>query len=153
MTQLFDDEIPHIPKKTIKDLIYLWYCDWYEAWLCVEDWEFRIYNYEWWGHDRLRDWWYEDETWRAWADNYFDCADECLDVDTIRYSIPMFSSNEPKEMAKQLLEACKADLEDVAAHLETINGSWPWQALIDFIANWLKKIAEYENRLVYCYYK
>lgn len=152
MTQLFDDEIPHIPKKTIRDLIYLWYCDWYEAWLCVEDWEFRIYNYEWWGHDSLVDWWYEDETWWAWADSYFDCADECLDVDTIRYSIPMFSSNEPKEMAEQLLEACKADLEDTATHLEAVGG-WPWQALIDFITNWLRKIAEYENRLVYCYYK
>ena len=152
MTQLFDDEIPHIPKKTIRDLIYLWYCDWCEAWLCVEDWEFRIYNYEWWCHESLRDWWYEDETWRAWADNYFYCADECLDVDTIRYSIPMFSSNEPKEMAKELLEACKADLKDTATHLEAVGG-WPWQALIDFIANWLKKIAEYENRLVYCYYK
>lgn len=152
MIQLFDDEIPHIPKKTIKDLIYLWFCDWYEAWLCVEDWEFRIYNYEWWCHDSLRDWWYEDETWWAWADNYFDCADECLDVDTIRYSIPMFSSNEPKEMAKELLEACKADLEDTATHLEAVGG-WPWQALIDFMAKWLEKIAKYENRLVYCYYK
>jgi hypothetical protein len=152
MTQLFDDEIPHIPKKTIEDLIYLWFVDWYEVWLCVEDWEFRIYNYEYWDYNSIVDNWHQDETWRDYADNYFDCACDCLDVDTIRYSIPMFSSNEPKEMAKQLLETCKADLEDTATHLEATSG-WPWQALIDFIAKWLEKIAEYENRLVYCYYK
>lgn len=151
MINLFDKTIKHIPKKHIstKDCIYLGYTDNYPVWLVVEEWEFRIYNYEEWIEEDLND--HEDEDWWACVWDFLGDSVSYFDKDTIEYSVPKFENmNNPLDMASEIILACD-DLEDVSYR---ISDWWvPSDELIDFIKHWLEQVSVYNNCKIYCYYK
>ena len=159
MDSLFEDQIRHLPKATIskEDSYYLGYVDGCDVRLVVEEWEFRIYNYERWSYDSIREWDHEDESW--WGDCciYFSGASDCLDEDTVEYSVPKFDSYIPKEMAIEIAEKCSEELEDIAFVRETDSPYEdrliPKKELVEFICNALEKVDEYKHNFVFYYYK
>lgn len=150
MINLFDKTVKHIPKKHISrhDCMYLGYVDSYCVWLVVEEWEFRIYNYEEWREEDLRD--HEWEDWWGCVWDFFGDSVSYLDIDTIEYSLPTFEEMSPLGIASELLLACD-DLEDVSY---TISDGWvPTDAFLDFIRHWIDEIKLFKNWKVYLYYK
>lgn len=144
--------IKHLPKNRIplQDRMYLGYVDNYDHWLVVEEWEFRVYNYEYWSWESIEEN-HEDETWRAESCDYFADADGCLDMDTCEYAVPKFEWKDAVEMANEIYTACEEDLEDMSYSVyDWVN---PSQQLVDFISRGLLKVKEYQDSLVYCYYK
>lgn len=153
MKSFLDNEIKHLPTKRILvgDRMYLGYVDSYDCWLVVEEWEFRIYNYEYWSRDSIQDWEHEDETWWSECDTYFAGPDGCFDTDTCEYVVAEFDSDKPEVMAEELLARCDLDLEDVSYRISDNNE--PSVELINFIKSGLEKIGRYDGSLVYQYYK
>lgn len=150
--------IKHLPKKRIarEDRMYLGYADNYDVVLAIEDWEIRIYNYEYWSDDAITDWEHEDEDWREPIDDYFGWVEWNLDVETCEYLVADFESNDPNDMAKELLYACTDELEDrswTIYDLDDNNDAIPSQKLVDFLRRCLVKTKEYQDSLAYAYYK
>ena len=142
----------HLPKNRIplQHRMYLGYVDNYDHWLVVEEWEFRVYNYEYWSWESIEEN-HEDETWWAESCDYFTDADGCMDVDTCEYTVLKFEWKDAVEMANEIYTACEEDLEDVSYSVyDWVN---PSQQLVDFISRGLFKVKEYQDSLVYCYYK
>lgn len=149
MIKLFEGGTRHIPDEPIMDGIYLWFVDWFEAWLCIEEWEFRIYNYEYRSYDSIVGWWHEDEEWRNYTLNFFLGAEDCLDIETIQYTVPKFSSMNPVDIAEEIYLACNSELDDISPNIVWENDN-PSQELVDFIRRWITKI---KNTKTYAYYK
>lgn len=154
MKSLFNNVVKHLPEKPIKreNLFALGYVESYDVWLAIEDWEFRIYNYEWWSYDSIVGWEHEDEDW--WCDccQYFLDTCDCMDKSTCEYSVAEFTNRCPEDMAQELLNICIDQLEDVGIHMED-DGWVPSKALIDFIRDWMKKVEKYKDSFVFYYYK
>lgn len=153
MIDIFEDEIHRLPEKAIPrgDYIYLGYVDGYDALLCVEEWEFRVYNYEFWGEEDILDN-HEDEDWRACRGDYFEWATDCLDKDTLQYTTIMFdNTKDTYSMACELLKACESALEDLS---RSIFDEWetriPSATLLSFLEGWKQKLNKCK---AYFYYK
>lgn len=146
MIDLAGDYIKHLPQKCIprEDKLLLGYRDDYDYWLVFEEWEFRVYSYQWWSMDGIIDGGHEDEDWRDDCDTYFKWGDGCLDIYTCEYATVKFENNNPEDMAYEIWTPCE-DLESRYS-ISDGNDEWPNDKLVDFIANHLK------NK-VYCYYK
>ena len=153
MIDLFDNAIKHLPEIKIpsENMLYLWYTDNYDVRLVVEEWEFRVYNYEYWSWDSIRDGDHEDEEWWGSINNYFDNSWDCLDKDTCEYVPIKFETDIPLDMASEIVSACNF-LADVGNRVLNSDG-WATNDLITFIKDGLIKIWMYKNTLVYCYYK
>lgn len=154
MIKLFDDTIWHLPKEhiSIDKCIYLGYVECYPTRLVVEDWEFRVYNYE----ERYDEDIFpahQDEDWRAVVWDYIGNSGVFFDLDTLMYSVPKFESNNPLDMAHEILLACNDELEDVSLEIYDYVGWIPTPRFVSFIENWLKEIEERKNGKVYLYYK
>ena len=150
---LNENVVRHLPKNRIplQDRIYLGYVDGYDHWLVVEEWEFRIYDYEYWSWDSIEDGDHEEETWWAESCDYFADADGCMDTDSCQYTAPKFEWKDAVEMANEIYTACDDCLEDISYSVyDWVNVS---QQLVDFISRGLLKVKEYQDSLVYCYYK
>lgn len=150
MVYLFDKTVKNIPKKHIskEDCMYLGYVDSYCVWLVVEEWEFRIYNYEEWREEDLRD--HEWEDWWACVWDFFGDSVSYLDMDTIEYSVPKFEEMSPLSIASEVLLACD-DLEDVSY---SVSDGWiPTDQFLNFIRHWIDEIELFKNWKVYLYYK
>ena len=144
----------HLPSKKIpyEDIMYLGYTDWYDVVLVVEEWEFRIYNYEWWSWDSIVDGEHEDDERVADVQNYFGSGSDCFDKDSCSYCIPDFTDgSDINLMAQELYDACSTDLDETTYRLG--NGGEPSNELKTFIRTWLLKIWQYNNTLCYTYYK
>lgn len=153
MKSLFDREKKHLPNKRIPklDIYCLGYVDNYDVWLVIEEWEFRIYNYEYWSWESISDAWHEDEDWRCGCDKYFEWVWDYMDMATVEYSVAEFTNKDCVDIARELATICEEELEDSRS---LVDWAWnPTEGLIDFIRNWLKKIAEYKWNLYYTYYK
>lgn len=153
----FEWAIKHLPDKTIprEDYISLGYVDWYDVLLVIEEWEFRIYNYEYWGYDAIEDWEHGDEDWYAHIDDYFPWMWDFLDKDTCEYKVAEFESNNPFDMAHEILMACEERLDDMGGRIYDMSNeiTRPSSELILFMERWLKEVAKYNGSLVYQYYK
>lgn len=145
MIDLSGDYIRHLPEKLIsrEDSLCLGYCDNWDYWLVFEEWELRIYNYEWWSYDTCRgEHW--DEDWWACTDCYFEWTDGCLDKITCEYMSLKFENTNPEWMAYEIWEACD-NLEDRYS-ISDWNDEWPNDKLVNFIK-------EHSMNRAYCYYK
>lgn len=136
----------HLPQKRItsEDMCCLGYDGSWDFWLVFEEWEFRIYIYEWWSYDNIVDWEHEWEDWYSEVDNYFARVDNFLDTDSCKYFTVEFVNNNPEGMAYEIREACD-NLEDCYS-ITCAEWDWPNNKLINFIANHIK------NK-VYLYYE
>lgn len=152
MLDLFNPAIKHLPKLKIpaENMLYLGYSDNYDVRLVVEEWEFRVYNYEYWSWDSITDGEHEDEDWWANIENYFGNGWDCFDKDTCEYVPIKFETDIPLDMASEIILACD-NLEEVG---HRVSEEWlPTDDLITFLKAGLIKIWMYNNTLVYCYYK
>lgn len=153
MIDLDEGAIKHLPEKRIsrEDSFWLGYADNFDYWLVVEEWEFRVYNYEWRAEESIminHEW----EDWWAYCSDYIQSVADCLDKDTMEYTVPKFETNDAEDMAIDLVRACEERFEDVSYNLK--NGDWtPSELFIKFIRHWLEKINSYNKDKVYCYYK
>ena len=152
MKWLFNNTIKHLPEKRIdiRNRIYLGFADSYDVWLVIEEWQFRIYSYEYRDYDTI-DNNHADEDWRAECWHYIADAEGCMDMDTCEYSVPEFEWNTAEEIARELLLACRGSLE-LAGWLSN-GAAQPTYRLIDFIEMWMSYVENYKNSIVYCYYK
>lgn len=153
--KLFDNLILHMPKETIprEDWLYLGWVENYNAVLCYEEWEFRIYSYEQFDMNEIQDWGFEDEDWREWADNSFHWIDYILDKESCKYSkLELPDILDCVEIARNILFACDDELEYTSYQLYDMNDV-PSERLVDFIRNWLAKMRDYKATFVYHYYK
>ena len=146
MIDLARDYIKHLPSKPIprEDLLCLGYRDSYDYRLVFEEWEFRVYNYQWRSMDSIIDSHHENEDWRDDCFTYFKWGDGCLDKDTCEYATVKFGNNNPEDMAYEIWSACD-DLEDRYS-ISDGNDEWPNDKLINFIK-------EHLLNKIYCYYK
>ena len=144
MIDLAGDYIKHLPQKRIprEDELCLGYCDNYDYWLVFEEWEFRIYDYEWWSNDSIAN--HEWEDWYDEVDNYFAGGDDYLDKNTCEYMSLKFENNNSEWMAYEIWEACD-NLEDRFSITDNTD-EWPNDKLVNFIK-------EHSMNRVYCYYK
>lgn len=147
------DSVVHIPEKQIKawDYWYLWFWNDKEYVLTIEDWEFRVYQYEYWGEDTIED--YLDEDWRAYSHDYFEDYGGCMAKDSCKYQTIFINKKTDTniEIASYIIEAydrlCCDDMND--SLVEDRATKSPSESFIDFIRNKLSKIGE----RAYCYYK
>ena len=141
-----DSYIKHLPQKCIapEDECCLGYDNSYDFWLVYEEWEFRIYTYEWWSYDSIVDWEHENEDWRDDMCLYFSGGDGCIDKDSCEYLPVKFENNNPVGMAFEIWEACKTN-EDCYS-ITNADWDWPNDKLINFIK-------EHLLNKIYCYYK
>lgn len=139
-------KIKHVPKKPL-DYIYLW--DEYDNicfYLTVEDFEFRVYSYEYRSEESLMEDWNLDAAWAYPIDNFFNNGSGYLDIDSLWYVKIDFSSKDVVEMARELLDAC-CDQLDYHSYGIYDYDNIPSERLVDFIRRW---VAE---KKVYAYYK
>ena len=146
--------IHHIPEKTISgnDYYYIWMSNDYEYQLVVEDWELRIYSYDYWSEDniqenhRLEDWW--DYLHTCFVGMY-----DCFDKNTIRYSTLNIEWKAPFDIAKEIINWADSymadDLNWSLVENNDRRNKVPSSDLIRFINRALSKIGE----KTYCYYK
>lgn len=145
MIDLSGDYIKHLPKQQIMlgDECCLGYDNCRDYRLVFEEWEFRIYNYEYWSYDSIVDWEHEEEDWWGDCNDYFKGGDWCLDLNSCEYMSLKFENNNPVWMAYEIWEACDA-LENRYL-ISDWNDEWPNDKLVNFIKEHLMG--------VYCYYK
>lgn len=147
MIDLTGEYTSHLPRHLIlrEDECCLGYKDSYDYWLVFEEWEFRVYSYEWWSYDSIVGWGHENEDWYSDCDNYFQWADDFLDRETCVYRTLEFENTNPEWMAREIWEACDDILEDCYS-ITCDDWDWPNDKLINFIK-------EHSMNRVYCYYK
>lgn len=148
-----DNAIRSLPKEMIRreDYFYLGYVDGYDTYLVVEEWEFRIYNFEWWSYESIVDWEHEEEDWRCDIGAYFQGREEEMDKDSCEYCVAKFDSNNPLEMALELANVCSEELED-NTYTRADDGLVKAE-LVDFLKRWMVKVKKYQNSFAYHYYK
>ena len=153
MRTLFDNKTNHLPQKIIptENFFYLGYTDNYDVRLVIEEWEFRLYDYEWWSWESINENHY-DEWWWVDIGEYFQGCWDCMDRDTCEYSVVHFDTNNPEEMALELANVCDEELEDTSYVREEDNIRVR-QNLVDFIRKGMEKVEAYKNSFVYYYYK
>lgn len=137
-------KIKHVPKELL-DCVYLWERGSLSYYLTVEDFEFRIYSYEYRDEETLMDDWNLDAAWVYPIDNFFNNVGGYLDIDSLWYVKAEFSSKDVVEMARELLEAC-CDQLDYHSYRIYDYDNIPSEHLVDFIRRWTEK-------KVYAYYK
>ena len=78
--------VHHIPEKVISgnDYFYIWMSNDYEYHLVVENWELRIYSYDYWSEDSIQDN-YSWEDWWGWLHDCFVGMYDCFVRNTMRY--------------------------------------------------------------------
>lgn len=152
MVDLNYNPIRHLPKEHIpkENIFWLGFWDGYEFLLVIEEWEFRIYNYEYWSDESIYDS-HQDEDWWTSIQNYFWVWDDCLDTDTCEYSVAKFENDTPIAMAGELLAVCREKLDDLNWALD--DNWWPSTGLIGFIARGIVENMTYGKQKVYTYYK
>lgn len=146
--ELLKWKIKHVPKKPL-DYVYLWERESFSYYLTVEDFEFRIYSYEYRNEESLMEDWNLDAAWVYPVDNFFNDAGGYLDIDTLWYVKVGFSGRDVVEMARELLEACCNQL-DYQSYRIYDSDNIPSERLVDFIRRWITKI---RDKKVYAYYK
>ena len=141
-----DKYIKHLPSHQItrEDECCLGYDNSWDFWLVFEEWEFRIYTYEWWSYDSIVDWEHEWEDWWRYCDVYFKGCDDVFDIGTCEYLPVKFENTNPEWMACEIWEATE-DLEDNYS-ITSREWDWPNDKLINFIK-------EHLLNKIYCYYK
>lgn len=146
--------IHRIPGKVITghDYFYIWMSGDYEYLLVVEDWELRIYSYEYWSEDNIQDnhsW----EDWWSWLHDCFEWMYDCFDKNTMRYLTLNVRWKEAFDIAKEIINWADINMaDDLNWELVENNdrrNKVPSSDLIRFINRVLSKIGE----KTYCYYK
>lgn len=142
----------HVPKEIIIDDIYLWARNDYEYRLAVEWDRLRIYCYEYWSEDTIRDN-HEGEDWWAWLDTVFYWAYDAFDINTMQYNELHFEWKSAEDIARFIVEWVDNKMTDDVNDYLVVNNDWenkvPSQRLINLIQKALDKTWE----RVYCYYK
>ena len=143
-----------IPKKIISDndYFYIWMSNDYEYLLVVENWELRIYSYEYWSEDSILDG-HQWEDWRDYLYYYFQWMLGCFDKNIMRYSTLNIKWKEAFNIAKEIINWADINMvDDVNWELVEDNdrrSKVPSSSLISFIERALSKTGE----KIYCYYK
>ncbi len=146
--------VPHIPEKVISgnDYFYIWMSNDYEYHLVVEDWELRIYTYDYWSEDTIQD----NHSWEGWWEylqNCFEWMYDCFARNTMRYQTLNIEWKEPFDIAKEIINWADSSMtEDLSFYLVKDNNrvsKVPSSNLLKFLNRALSKIGE----KTYCYYK
>ncbi len=146
--------VHHIPEKVISgnDFFYIWMSNDYEYQLVVEDWELRIYSYDYWSEDSIQDnhnW----EDWWGWLHDCFEWMYDCFARNTMSYQTLNIEWKEPFDIAKQIINWADNNMaDDLSCYLVENNNrvyKVPSPNLLNFIKRALSKIGE----KTYCYYK
>ena len=146
--------IHHIPEKTISgnDYFYIWMFNDYEYQLVVEDWELRIYSYDYWSEDSIQD----NHSWEDWWSYLHHCFEwmyDCFDRLTMKYSALNIKWKETFDIAKEIVNWADINMADDVNRSLVENGDRtdkvPSSELLKFINRALNKIGE----KAYCYYK
>lgn len=146
--------IHRIPKKVISgnDYFYIWMSNDYEYLLVVENWELRIYSYDYWSEDNIQ----SDYSWEDWWNYLHGCfvgMYDCFDRRTMRYSALNIKWKEAFDIAKEIVnwadENMADDLNRSLVENNDRRNKIPSPDLIRFIERALSKIGE----KTYCYYK
>lgn len=146
--------IHRIPGKVISgnDYFYIWMSNDYEYLLVVENWELRIYSYEYWSEDNIQ----SDHSWEDWWSYLHGCfvgMYDCFDRRTMRYSALDIKWKEAFDIAKEIINWADINMADDVNWSLVENGDRrnkiPSSDLIRFIKRALSKIGE----KIYCYYK
>ena len=146
--------IHRIPSKTIigHDYFYIWMSGDYEYLLVVENWELRIYSYEYYSEDSIQ----SDYSWEDWWSYLHGCFQwmyDCFNRNTMRYSTLNIKWKEIFDIAKEIINWADENMaDDLNWELVENNdrrNKIPSSSLISFIKRALSKIGE----KTYCYYK
>ena len=143
--------IHRIPEKVISgnDYFYIWMSNDYEYHLVVEDWELRIYSYDYWSEDSIQ----ENHSWEDWWDYLYNCFEsmyDCFESNTMRYQALNIEWKAPFDIAKEIInwadENMADDLNWALVENNDRRNKIPGSDLIRFIE---RAIGE----RTYCYYK
>lgn len=146
--------VHHIPEKVISGngFFYLWMSNDYEYQLVVEDWELRIYCYDYWSEDSIQD----NHSWEDWWDYLYNCFQwmyDCFARNTMSCLTLNVKWKEPFDIAKEIANWADNNMtDDLSCYLVENNdrrSKIPSTNLIRFIEMALSKIGE----KTYCYYK
>lgn len=146
--------VRHIPEKVISgnDYFYLWMSNDYEYQLVVEDWELRIYSYDYWSEDTIQD----NHSWEDWWDYLYNCFEwmyDCFARDTMRFQTLNVEWKETFDIAKEIVNWADRNMTDDVGGSIVENDDrtikLPSSTLLRFIERALSKIGE----KTYCYYK
>lgn len=146
--------IHRIPGKVISgnDYFYIWMSNDYEYLLVVENWELRIYSYDYWSEDSIQ----ENHSWEDWWEYLHTCFEwmyDCFIRNTMRYSALDIKWKEAFDIAKEIInwadENMADDLNWALVENNDRRNKIPGSDLIRFIERALSKIGE----KTYCYYK
>lgn len=146
--------IHRIPEKVISgnDYFYIWMSNDYEYLLVVENWELRIYSYEYWSEDSILD----SHQWEDWWSYLYGCFEwmyDCFDRHTMRYSALNIKWKAPFDIAKEIIDWADENMADdlnwALVENNDRRNKIPGSDLIRFINRALGKIGE----KTYCYYK
>lgn len=146
--------IHRIPEKVISgnDYFYIWTSNDYEYLLVVENWELRIYSYDFWSEDTIQ----ENHSWEDWWDyiqNCFEWMYDCFAKTTMRYSTLNIEWKDAFDIAKLIANWADRRMSDDLSECLVENNDRinkvPSSTLIKFIERALSKI----GNKVYCYYK
>lgn len=146
--------VHHIPEKVISgnDYFYIWMSNDYEYHLVVENWELRIYSYDYWSEDNIQ----SDYSWEDWWDylqNCFEWMYDCFDRNTMRYQTLNIEWKEAFDIAKEIINWADSNLSDDLNWCLVENNDRrykvPNSEFIKFINRALGKVWE----KTYCYYK
>lgn len=146
--------IHRIPEKTISgnDYFYIWMSNDYEYLLVVENWELRIYSYDYWSEDNIQ----ENHSWEDWWSYLHGCFEwmyDCFARNTMRYSALNIKWKEAFDIAKEIINWADGNMaDDLNWSLVENNdrrNKIPSSDLIRFVERALSKIGE----KIYCYYK
>lgn len=146
--------VHRIPGKAISgnDYFYIWMSNDYEYHLVVENWELRIYSYDYWSEDNIQsDHWWED--WWGWLHNCFVGMYDCFDRNTMRYLALNIEWKETFDIAKEIINWADSNMADDLNYELVENNDRrnkiPSSEFIKFINRALSKVGE----KAYCYYK
>lgn len=146
--------VHHIPEKVISgnDYFYIWMSNDYEYQLVVEDWELRVYSYDYWSEDTIQD----NHSWEDWWGYLHTCFEwmyDCFARDTMRYQILNVEWKAPFDIAKETINWADRNMADDLNWSLVENNDRrykvPSSDLLKFINRALSKVGE----KVYCYYK
>lgn len=146
--------VPHIPETVISgnDYFYIWMSNDYEYHLVVENWELRIYSYDYWSEDTIQDnhsW----EDWWGWLHDCFEWMYDCFARNTMRYQTLNIEWKEAFDIAKEIINWADSSMADDLSRSLVENNDRrfkvPSSEFIRFINRALSKVGE----KTYCYYK
>lgn len=146
--------VHHIPEKVISgnDYFYIWMSLDYEYQLVVEDWELRVYSYDYWSEDTI----HSNHSWEDWWSYLHGCFAgmyDCFARSTMRYQVLNIEWKETFDIAKEIINwADNSMADDLSCYLVQDNNRMskvPSTNFLKFIKRALEKIGD----KVYCYYK